>query len=626
LETNPFLALLLITVLAFVVPIIASRFRKMLIPTVVGEIFAGMIIGYSGLNIVEPSQTLTFLAEFGFAYLMFLSGLEVDFNQILRGADGRKKGILKHPLSIAGLILIGTLGLALAFSFVLSHFNFTQSPFLLSLILSTTSLGVVVPVLKERDLLGSAFGQILLVTATVADFGTLLLLTVLLAVQSQGLTLDLLLIPVLLMLFILAARSIQRFSSYSFPQRILRELSSATSQIRVRGAFALMVAWVVLAEALGVELILGAFLAGVIAGLISDPNEDSVKDKLDAIGYGFFIPIFFIMVGVEFRFQALLESPQALLLVPILILIAFTVKVLPSWLLKLSFSWRETLSGGFLLSSRLSLIIAASSIALGLGLINEAANAAIILLAIFSCTFSPIIFNRIFRPYDLEQRQGIIILGQDLMTEYLVERLIPTGENITVICPDQSRLPVFKNLRINLISDCVDIPDALQKSNAMDARVLIDLTNTVEETMEVCSLARDIYEIPITISRIGDVTLIPRLRDLGVRVVQPALATAMALEGALRYPTIFDVLIQKTNEDIDVTEVTVTNPNLDQLPLRKLRLPGDTLILSMQRGKNVMVPDGDTILNIGDRLGLIGSPSSLAVAVNGLKGGLVAET
>jgi len=620
LENNPFLALLLITGLALIVPILASRFRKVLLPTVVGEIFAGMIIGYSGLNIVHPSQTLTFLAEFGFAYLMFLSGLEVDFNQLLRGTGAKKKRSLIQPLPIAGLIFIGTLGLALIFSLVLSQFGFTKSPFLLSLILSTTSLGVVVPVLKERDLLGSTYGQYLLVTATVADFGTLLLLTVVIAVQSHGLTLDLLLIPVLLLIFVLAARSMQRFSTYSFPQRIMRELSSATSQIRIRGAFALMVAWVVLAEALGVELILGAFLAGVIAGLISDPNEDNAQDKLDAIGYGFFIPIFFIMVGVEFKLQALLESPQALLLVPILIIIAFTVKVLPSLLLKLPFSWRESLSGGFLLSSRLSLIIASSAIALSLGLINEAINAAIILLAIFSCTLSPMIFNRILPPSLEKQRQGIIIMGQDLMTEYLVERLIPTGESITVICPDHGRLPVFQNFPISLISDCINIPDALQKSEAITARVLIDLTSTVEETMEVCSLACDEYDMPIIISRISDIELIPRLQDLGVRVVQPALATAMALEGALRYPTIFDLLIQKTDQDIDVTEVIVTNLNLNNKPLRQLQLPGDTLILSMQRGTSVMVPDGDAILKSGDRLGLIGSPGALEEAVNWLKG------
>lgn len=619
-ETNPFLAMLLITGLALVVPILASRFRKVLIPTVVGEIFAGMIIGYSGLNIVHPSTTLNFLAEFGFAYLMFLSGLEVDLNQLLRSGGSKKKNAFIQPLPIAGLILIGTIGLAMAFSLIISRLGFTGSPFLLSLILSTTSLGIVVPVLKERDLLGSQFGQYLLVTATVADFGTLLLLTVVIAIQSHGLTLDLLLIPVLLLIFVLAARMMQRFSTYSFPQRILRDLSSATAQIRVRGAFAMMIAWVVLAEALGVELILGAFLAGVVAGLIADPNEDNVQEKLDAIGYGFFIPVFFIMVGVEFRLQALLESPQALLLVPLLIVIAFAVKVFPSLLLRLPFSWREALSGGFLLSSRLSLIIAASSIALSLGLIDEAVNASIILLAIFSCTLSPMIFNRIYPPTDAKRRSGIILIGQDLMTEYLIERLIPTGESITVICPDQSRVPVFQNSRISLISDCTGFSEALQRSNAIESRVLIDLTSTVEETMEVCSLAREEYKIPIVISHISEVELIPRLQDLGVRVVQPALATAMALEGALRYPIIFDILIQKTSQDIDVAEVVVTNTNLNNTPLRQLQLPGDALILSMQRGTSVMVPDSDAVLKTGDRLGLIGSPGSLEEAVTWLRG------
>jgi Kef-type K+ transport system membrane component KefB/Trk K+ transport system NAD-binding subunit len=620
LENNPFLALLLITALALVVPIIASRFRKVLIPIVVGEIFAGMIIGHSGLNIVQPSPTLTFLAEFGFAYLMFLSGLEVDFNQLLRSGGSKKKAALSQPLPLAALMLAGTIGIAMIFSLILFRLGFTESPFLLSLILSTTSLGVVVPVLKERDLLGSQFGQYLLVTSTVADFGTLLLLTVVIAVQSHGLTLDLLLIPVLLLIFALATRMMERFSRYTFPQRILSELSSATAQIRVRGAFAMMVAWVVLAEALGVELILGAFLAGVVAGLIADPNEDNVQGKLDAIGYGFFIPIFFIMVGVEFRVQALLESPQALLLMPVLILIAFLVKVLPSLLLKLRFSWREALSGGFLLSARLSLIIAASAIALNLGLISEALNADVIILAIFSCTLSPMLFNRIFPPSDSEKRRGIIILGQDQMTEYLVERLIPTDESLIVVCPDQSRVPAFQDLQVNLISDCLNFSDALERSNAKEARVLIDLTATVEETMGVCSLARQEYKIPIVISRISEVELIPRLRDLGVKVVQPALATAMALEGALRYPIIFDLLIQKTSEDIDVAEVTLTNADLINKPLSQLRLPGDSLILSMQRGESVMITDSETVLRLGDRLGLIGSPGALEDTINWLRG------
>jgi Kef-type K+ transport system membrane component KefB/Trk K+ transport system NAD-binding subunit len=618
-EHNPFIALLLITGLALFVPVIATRLRRIAIPIVVGEILAGIIIGRSGLNLVENSPTLAFLAEFGFAYLMFLSGLEVDFELLFP----RNQAIQRRwtaPLPIALLLLTGTIGLAILIALVLTSIIPVQSPLLLGLILSTTSLGVVVPVLKERDLLSSAYGQYLLVIASIADFVTLLLLTVLIAVRSQGLTLDLLLIPVLLALFAIAARFTQRFSSRNIIQRMLNELSTTTAQIRVRGAFALMVAWVVLAEALGVELILGAFLAGAVAGLVAGPDDDNAKEKLDAIGYGFFIPIFFIMVGVEFNLNALFASPQALLLVPLLLVGAYIVKVVPALLLRRQFSWRQTIGAGFLLSSRLSLIIAAASIALNIGAISEAINAAVILLAVISCTLSPVFFNRIYPPEQEQRREGIIIIGQDQLVEFIVERILPTQESIVVICPDESRVQAFKQLPVTLITGCSGIADALQEANADTARVLIDLTTTAEETLEASSLSRKTHAIPLVISRISDVELIPQLQSLGVKVVQPALATAMALEGALKFPTIFDLLLDQDRENIDVSEVSLRNIRLSGTPLRQLRLPGDVLILSLQRDESVIVPHGDTVLQMGDRIGLIGSPGALSRAIALLRG------
>ena len=363
-DHNPYSALLLITVLAVVVPILTSRIRRLRLPIVVGEIFAGVIIGHSGFNLVDSSPILQFLAEFGFAYLMFLSGLEVDFNLLLptRG-NSAKHAWWKQPLPVAFILLTGTLGLALLGAYALSLLDGVQNPLLMALILSTTSLGVVVPVLKEREILDSRYGQYLLVAASIADFVTLLLLTIVIAINSQGLTLDLLLIPALLSLFVLAARIGQRFTEAAFLRRILSDLSSATAQIRVRGAFALMVSWVVLAEALGVELILGAFLAGAIASLIAGSTDVESREKLDAIGYGFFIPIFFIMVGVEFDLSALIESPSALLLIPVLVVLAALVKVIPASIFRFQFPWRASLAAGFLLSARLSLIIAAASIA-----------------------------------------------------------------------------------------------------------------------------------------------------------------------------------------------------------------------------------------------------------------------
>jgi Trk K+ transport system NAD-binding subunit len=290
------------------------------------------------------------------------------------------------------------------------------------------------------------------------------------------------------------------------------------------------------------------------------------------------------------------------------------VKIIPSFVLRLNFSWRKTIAGGFLLSSRLSLIIAASAIALNIGAIDEAVNAAIILLAVITCTISPMIFNRLYIPDIEERREGVIIIGKDQLAEFLAERLSEIGEKVTVLCPDESRFESLKRLQLNVVSDAPDLEHALMEAGAEEAEALIDLTSTPEETLTVCYLAREQFDMPVVVSRIGEVDLFPELQRLGVRVVQPTIATAMALEGALRYPTAFDVLGHQT-ENVDVIEVDLRNRELFDTPLRKIRMPGNALILSLSRDDSVTVPDGDTVLRMGDRLGLIGSPDSLKLAL-----------
>lgn len=614
LHTDPFITLLLIVTLAAVVPVVLRRFRRLHLPVVVGEILAGVIIGRSGLNWVEPSAVLTFLAEFGFVMLMFLSGLEVDFNLLF--GSGLSRGREKRGLgsmTVAALIFAGTVGLALLAALFLRRFG-VRNPLLMGLILSTTSLGIVVPILKERDMLGTEYGQVLLVAASLADFATLILLTFVIALGSQGLTLDLLLVPVLLAIFFLFARLARRVSRNRLLQRVLDELSSATAQLRVRGAFALMVGWVVLAEAMGVELILGAFLAGAIAGMIAEHDGEDAREKLDAIGFGFFIPIFFIMVGAEFNLQALLVSTEALLLVPLLIGIALLVKMLPSLFLRTRFGWRETLAGGLLLSARLSLIIAAAAIALDLGLISEALNAAIILLAVLTTTFTPMIFNRILPPREGVRREGILLVGQDQLTEFLADRLKDGDEPVVVLCPDASRMEALRKMGVRIVCGENGLEEVLAEAGGETARCLVDLTSTHQETLEVCRLARQRFHIPLVVSRISDVTLLPDLHALGVKVVQPALATAMALEGAIRYPTAFTVLTH-TAEDVEVGEGVVRNLLLVGRALKEVRLPGDVLIISLQRDGNVTVPHGETVLQRGDRLGLLGSPEAVDLAL-----------
>ena len=287
---SAFEPLLVVTLLAVVVPVLTSRLRVIRLPIVVGEILAGMAIGPSGLNLVHPSPLLSFLSEFGFSFLMFLSGLEVNFEMLFASGDetdGRPRW--QRPLPLASLVLLLTLSMAIAIGWGISAGGLARSPVLMGLILSTTSLGLVVPILKERGLTSTSYGQLLLVSALVSDFVTLLLLSVAMAAYSKGLTVDLLLFMLLLVAFVIAMKLGQWLTRNPVLTRVVEELSHATAQIRVRGAFALMVVWVVLAQALGVEVILGAFLAGALVAATSRDTESPMRESLDAMGYGFFV-------------------------------------------------------------------------------------------------------------------------------------------------------------------------------------------------------------------------------------------------------------------------------------------------------------------------------------------------
>jgi Kef-type K+ transport system membrane component KefB len=435
----PFLSLLLITGLAAVVPLFSRRLRRFRIPIVVGEIVAGMLVGRSGLDLIQESASLDFLSTFGFTYLMFLSGLEVDFSSITGRQRQERKGLFDNP-GMMGLVVFA---LTLAGGFLaaqgLKRIGLVEAPLIMALILSTTSLGIVVPVLKERRLSSTRYGQALLISALVADFATLLLISVAVAAVSRGLTLDLLLVLLLLAVFAVFSQMGLRAAQFPRLRQAIDELAHATAQIKVRGAFALMVMFMVVAEGVGTEIILGAFLAGAVVSLLSDRDGSELPMKMDAIGYGFFIPIFFIMVGVRFDLAGLLASPGALVLVPVLLVLAYAIKFLAALVFRAKFSWRETLGAGALLSSRLSLIIAAAAISLELGIISNAINSAVVLVAIVTCTISPILFNRILPPQEETVRKGVILAGLGEMSALLAERLKQTGEQVTVLGADAER-------------------------------------------------------------------------------------------------------------------------------------------------------------------------------------------
>ena len=399
-EARSFAPLLIVVILALVVPLVLSSVRgRLAIPIVVGEIVAGMVVGRSGFGWVLPDNAvLEILKELGFVFLMFLSGMEIDF-RTLRG-NNHASQMRAQPrwsaLSVAALNFAATLLCAGAFALGLKWIGATTDPWMMALILSTTALGVVVPILKEAGLSQALFGQTILLATVIADFVTMFLISVLVAVISRGLTAEILLVFLLFVAFFFAVRFGSFLSRIEWLQRLMEELSHATAQIKVRAAFSTLLIFVVLAETLGIEIIVGAFLAGAIVALFRTPEDRALSSQLEAIGFGFFIPIFFIMVGVDFNLPALLSSTGALLSVPLLLIAAVVVKIVPGLLFRLNHTWREALAAGILMCPRLSLIIAAAAIGEKLGIIDESVNAGIVLVAIVTVTAAPLTFLKVF--------------------------------------------------------------------------------------------------------------------------------------------------------------------------------------------------------------------------------------
>ncbi len=603
-----FINLLIVLLVAFAVPIVLLRFKRFSIPIVVGEIIAGIILGRSGLQLVSYGDPLLNLfAEFGFVFLMFLAGLEVDFSNFRRfnGGPDEQQEHSMGPASLGGLVFVLTLALSAGVGLLLQGFGLVRNPWMMALILSTTSVGVVMPILKERNLSSGRYGQSILVAALIADFGTMLLITVLVAVISQGLTLDILLIGVLFVAFFLLYQLGLFSNRIPSVRRTIEELSHATGQIKMRLAFAIMLAFVALSQVLGTEIILGAFLAGAMLSLLRTPDDTALIHQLEAIGFGFFIPLFFIEVGLRFDVSALLASPAAMLLVPILVVAAIVVKLIPGLLFRIPFSWREAIAAGTLLSARLSLIIAASAVGLRLGVITESVNAAIILVAIITVTLSPLIFNRIIAQDEKAGGGQTVIFGANDMGLQVAQQLTAHGEPVLVLDLDAQAV---ERARQHGLDAFVATPFAERERLATyleTTPAVICVHSDDDANYEFCEVARTTYGIDTVLAGVADPTHALRFEQLGVKAISATLAQATLAVLVVRNPTTY-ALLTRTDDDKEIWEVVVSGGPCVRKRLHQLRLPGDVLVLALRRNGDLLVPHGNMQIERGDRLTLAG--------------------
>jgi Kef-type K+ transport system membrane component KefB len=381
--------LLVVCTVAVGAPLLVALVRVLRVPAVVLEIVAGIILGPSVLGWVEVGPVVEVLAVMGLAFLLFLAGLEIDLRR-LRG------GLLRVAAAGFGLTLV--LGLLVGFG--LKGVGWVRSPLLVAIALSATSLGLVVPVLKDAGQTARPLGQLTIAAASVADFGAIVALSLLFSEMSASGGAQLLLLGLFAALVAAFAVAFSRFGQNIRFDAVLTRLQDTTAEIRVRIAVALLVAFVALAGEFGFETILGAFLAGAIVNLVDQDttSHPHFRLKLEAIGYGFLIPVFFVTSGLRFDLDALTDSPSAFARVPVFVVALLVVRGVPATLYAPRIGRRQAVAAGLLQATTLPFLVTATQIGVALGEIGPATAAALVFAGLVSVVLFPPVALALLRP------------------------------------------------------------------------------------------------------------------------------------------------------------------------------------------------------------------------------------
>ena len=353
-----FVNLFIVCLVAAAAPLALGFAPRLRLPSVILEIVAGIVLGPSVLGWVKVDLPVQVLGLIGLAFLLFLSGLEIDAHR-LRG----------RLLRVAVLGYLITLALGVPIGVALHSAGWVRSPLLLAIALSATSLGLVVPVLKDAGKSDGEVGQTAIVAATVADFSAILLLSLFFSASNGSTGSRVVLLIAFAVLVAVTGLVVSRTGRSMRLGSVLLRLQDTTAEIRVRFAVVLLIAFTALAERFGLESILGAFLAGVVVSIVDrdSASHPNFRTKLEAIGFGFLIPVFFISSGIRLDLKGLLDAPSALIRVPIFLLALLIVRGVPALLYVRTQGRRSAIAAGLLQATSLPFIVTATQIGVQLG-------------------------------------------------------------------------------------------------------------------------------------------------------------------------------------------------------------------------------------------------------------------
>jgi Kef-type K+ transport system membrane component KefB len=376
-----FTNLLIVVAAGFAAPFALGFFPKVRLPAIVFELILGIVLGPAVLGWVNVDEPVAVMSLIGLAVLLFLAGIEIEFPK-LRGK------VLKATL--LGFVL--SFGIAVVLGVILKEAGLVKQPIFLAVLLCATSLGVLVPVLKDAGQINSTFGQLVIAAGSIADFGAVILLSLLFSRESGSTTTKVILLVGLFVVALLIGLAVAGVEHSARVRMVLARLQDTTAQIRVRAAFVILIGFVALAGKLGLEVILGAFIAGAVVSLIDQDREMThplFRRKLEAIGFGVFIPVFFVTSGVRYDLDALTSSGSTIVRVPIFLAALLISRGLPALLYARLIPRRQVLIAGLMQGTSLPFIVAGTAIGQDLGLINAGSSAALIAAGLLSVLIFP---------------------------------------------------------------------------------------------------------------------------------------------------------------------------------------------------------------------------------------------
>ncbi|MFC4139536.1 MULTISPECIES: cation:proton antiporter [unclassified Microbacterium] len=374
------ISLVMIPLLAVLAPILARLIGPVLrIPVVVFELVLGIIAGPALLGWVHPNEIIDMLSEFGLAMLFFLAGTEIDFKALGRKSLGRA--------SLGWLVSIA-LGIGVGFMIAPG-----DGMIVVAIALSSTALGTLMPILRDAGEMDSPFGKAVIAIGTIGEFLPLIAISIFLSVRAApAATIVLLVFVAIALLAVYAARRIPHGRLHTFVSTTLH----TSAQFGVRFVLLLVAALVALSVWLDLDMLLGAFVAGsvwrIMMSSASKKDAEEVESKVEAIAFGFLVPIFFIYTGVTFDLKALLASPLAMILVPILLVALLVIRGLAAqFSANQGMSTRDRTALGLLAATGLPIIVAVTGIGVSEGMLGTDIAAALVGAGMLSVLLYPLI-------------------------------------------------------------------------------------------------------------------------------------------------------------------------------------------------------------------------------------------